>query len=88
MGTVRVKLTIAGFNAIRNSEEVVGLLEDIGQDIMSRANTATRFHNEAGDPFKMNTVHNRTRAVTFVSTANIDGILAEVYDRALSKGIG
>lgn len=88
MGNVRVKLNLAAFNAIRNSEEVVAVLEEAAGQIQGRADAANPYHDEPGEPFRVNTVHNRTRAVTFVSTGNFDGILAEAKHRALSKGIG
>lgn len=88
MARVRVKLNIGQFNALRNSPEVVGLLEEHGEQIRAAAETMNTRRTADGDAFRVTTVHNRTRAVTFVATANIDGIRAEATDRILSKALG
>jgi hypothetical protein len=86
-GNLRVKLNLSEFNRFRNSAEVVAILEEKAAYIADRATAGSRFHDDTGDPFRVTTVHNRSRAVTFVATANFDGILAESVDRTLSKAI-
>lgn len=85
---VRVQINRAGFNAIRNSDEVTGLLEDLGAQIAATANSFSRYYDEPDEPFDTDTVHNQSRAVVFVRTNNFDGVLAEAHDRALTRAIG
>lgn len=87
---VRLKLNIPAFNEYRNDPSVVDALETIAHEIAARANAAVtaREYPEDGDAFKVNTVHNRTRAVTFVFTGGFDGELAEATTRALSRAVG
>jgi hypothetical protein len=85
---VRLKLNIGEFNAFRNSGPVVDVLEAAAEEMKARAEAGNRFHTEPGDAFRVTTVHNRSRAVVFVSTGNFDGILAESVDRTLSKAVG
>jgi hypothetical protein len=83
----RLKLNIGEFNAFRNSEAVTSVLEGLADEMKARAEAGNRFHTEPGDAFRVTTVHNRSRAVVFVSTANFDGVLAESVDRTLSKAV-
>lgn len=87
MGTTRIQLNIPAFNAYRNEQSVVDAMEAIANEIAGRANSAVTTHEDPGDPFVVETVHNRSRAVTFVRTANIDGRLAEAHHRTLSLSI-
>jgi hypothetical protein len=87
MGNVRVKLNHADFNALLNGPEVVGLLEEIAGRIVTNAERGNRFHKVGGPAFSAITRHYKSRAIVVVETENFDGILAEAYDRALSKAI-
>jgi hypothetical protein len=89
MGAPRVVVKLAAFNAIRNSAEVVALLEAEGQRIAAAANAAVTSRTDTSeDPFGVNTVHNASRAVTFVHTTSYDGIVAEATNRALTRAVG
>jgi hypothetical protein len=88
MPSVRIEIHVAAFNAFRNSPEVVAALESIAHGIQARAESAVQHRTQPDDPFRVTTVHNATRAVTFVSTNSIDGELAEATHRALSRAIG
>jgi len=89
MASVRLEIHVDAFNAYRNSDTVTAALEEIAHAIAARANAqvTVREHPEQ-EPFAVHTVHNATRAVTFVGTAGIDGELAEATHRALSRAIG
>lgn len=86
--TVRLELNVEGFNEYRNSETVVQAMEEIARGIQTRATSEVVFREYADEePFTVNTRHNRTRAVTFVSTHSFDGELAEAVNRTLSRAI-
>lgn len=88
MPSVRLELHVAAFNEYRNSPEVVAALEDIAHSIEGRASGQVTHHSQSDAPFRVETVHNATRAVSFVSTNSFDGELAEATHRALSRSIG
>jgi hypothetical protein len=85
MAQIKFKPDIAGFNALRNSDGVVELLETVGENVRGRAESMNRFDSDPGEAFRVTVVHNQSRAVVFVATASIDGIRAESIDRTLSK---
>jgi hypothetical protein len=88
MPSVRIEVHVAAFNEYRNSESVVAALEDIAHGIQGRAESAVTHRTRPDEPFRVETIHNATRAVTFVSTNTFDGELAEAAHRALSRAIG
>lgn len=87
--SVRLVINVRGFNALRNGDEVVGLMESLASSIKARADLEI-VHKSYPDQeaFVVATVHNPTRAVTFVRTQSEDGKVAEAANRTLTRAFG
>lgn len=88
MASIRIEIHPEAFNEYRNGPSVVGAMEEIANGIAERANGMVVFREDLTEaPYKVSTVHNSSRAVTFVSTNTIDGIASEAVNRTLTRAI-
>lgn len=92
MARSRVVINRAGFNALRNSPEMVAALEAVAEPIRARAQAnvdalTDREFLSPGQDITVATVHNPTRAVTFVATATLKARTAEHLNRALNRAV-
>jgi hypothetical protein len=75
----RIKFHYEGFNALRKSPEVVAALEAKGEAIAQAA---------GGSPdFEVIVAEGKSRARVIVTTASIEGMVAEATDRALTQAL-
>lgn len=88
MAGARVDLNIAAFDEIRRSPAVVDLLQQHAETIKERAMAGVTTAIDQGVPFDSELHYNPSRAVVIVGTANMDGMLAEARQRALTRAIG
>lgn len=89
-GNVRVKLNRAGFRAVMNSNDVIDLLQQRGEEVAAKAasNTKPRAANMRNPDYIVRVEPGEIRARCFVWASNVNSLLAEAHDRALSKGLG
>lgn len=93
MPSSRVVMNRAGYDAYRNSPEVVAVLEQLAAGIQQSAQrnvdqlTARPF-DSPGPDITVQTVHNPSRAVVFIATATLKARTAEATTRALNRAIG
>lgn len=88
---VRIKINVAGFNAYRNSPEVMALLTKVAKEIQDRAQAnvdATSINIPSEGPDIGMVVHNHaTRARARVFTRTLKAMIAESHNRALNRAI-
>jgi hypothetical protein len=90
MVKIRVKLNKPGLNAFMNSEGVQALLQEEGERVAARAASMTkpRAVNQNNPDYVVRVVLGNRKAICFIWAANVNSLLAEIHDRALSKAAG
>ena len=81
MTRFRLELNIPGFREARNEPAVMAELMSMGERIAARASAT------AGGTFTVEPHPGGTRARVYVTTADIEAMLAEAHHRALSLAL-
>lgn len=90
MPNVKIKLNKSGLNAFMNSDGVQALLKEEGDRIAERAASLTKVRatKQRNPDYTVRVVPGTRKAVCFIWASNVNSLLAEVHDRALSKAAG